>query len=152
MYPDEMVKAFGAELGLDLEMDDSDSCTFSVDKFTITLTVLQELESIALTADLGDPPPEKLENLYRLMLESNYLFNATGGATLSVNGENGHIALCDLFRCMGADAAAFSKKVEHFVNTCEAWSKIVAEYRYKVENFKDDLEGTLIPENFLLRA
>lgn len=140
MYPDEILKTFGADLGLELEMDDSGSCTFSVDRFTITLTVLQELESIALTADLGDPPPEKLENLYRLMLESNYLFNATSGATLSVNGENGHIALCGLFQCREADAAAFSSTVERFANTCETWSKIVAGYRYRVENFKDDLE------------
>ena len=151
MYPDEILKAFGADLGLELEMDDSGSCTFSADRFTITLTVLQEFESIALTADLGDPPAEKLENLYRLMLESNYLFNATSGATLSVNGENGHIVLCGLFRCVGADADAFSRTLERFVNTCETWTKIVAEYRYSVENFKDDLERpNLSDNNFLL--
>ena len=152
MYPEEIIKAFGAGLGLDLETDASGSCTFSADSFTVTLTALQGPENIALTADLGDPPPEKLENLYRLMLESNYLFNATGGATLSINGENGHIVLCCIFPCRGADADAFPSAVERFVNVCESWSKIVAGYRYRVETSQNDSDRNMLQGIHFLRV
>ena len=47
MYGDELIKAFAKILGLELELDDSGSCTLSSDDFTITFTDLRGLESIA---------------------------------------------------------------------------------------------------------
>lgn len=152
MYGDELIKAFAKNLGLELELDDSGSCTFSSDDFTITFTDLRGLESIALTADIGLPPPEKLENLYKFMLEANYLFNATSGATLAINAGSGHVALCSIFTYRGADADVFAHAVERFVNTCESWSKIVAQYRYRVETSQDEPEMNLLQQEFLLRA
>ncbi len=140
MYGDELIKSFGSSLGMDLEPDGSGSCSFSADGFTVTLTSLQETDSIALTADLGAPPPEKLENLYRFMLEANHLFQGTGGATLSISGENGHIFLCSMFSCAGADGESFARAVQRFANTCEAWTKIVGGYRSRVENFAEEPE------------
>ena len=130
----ELIRAFGERIGLGLELDDSGSCAFSSDGITITMTALEELESIALTADLGNPPPEKPDILYRQMLEANYLFNATAGATLSLNGENGHACLCSLFPCRAAVAEEFFAAAERFASVCEAWFKIVANYRWRVEN------------------
>ncbi len=138
MYPEELIKAFGKGMGLELEPDDSGSCTFAADSFSITLTALPELECIALTADLGDPPPEKPEALYRMMLEANHLFHATNGATLSVNGENGHIALCSIFPSISADAKSFTAAVERFANTCEAWSGIIEKYRSRAEDLPEE--------------
>ena len=152
MYGDELIKAFAKNLGLELELDDSGSCTFASDDFTITFTDLRELESIALTADIGLPPPEKLEKLYKFMLEANYLFNATSGATLSINADSGHVALCSIFAYRGADADVFAHAVERFVNTCESWSKIVAQYRYGVETSQNEPEVNSQQEEFMVRV
>ncbi len=152
MYGDELIRSFGSGMGLDLELDGSGSCTFSADGFSVTLTALQELDSIALTADLGEPPPEKLENLYRIMLEANHVFHATNGATLSVDGDSGHISLCSIFHCADADGDSFAKAVERFANTCEAWSKIVAQYRWRVEELRDEPGEDSLPVGDLLRV
>ena len=39
---------------------------------------LRELDTIALIGDLGEPPPERLEVLYKTMLQANHLFGRAG--------------------------------------------------------------------------
>ena len=43
-----------------------------------------------------------------------------------------------MLSCSAAEADKFYDAVELFANACETWSKIVAGYRYRVENFQDE--------------
>ena len=39
----------------------------------VSIHDLRELSAVALVGDLGEPPPERLEALYKAMMEANYL-------------------------------------------------------------------------------
>ncbi len=44
---------------------------------------VSEHHLVLMSADLGEPPPDGGEKLYRTMLEANNLFAGTAGATLA---------------------------------------------------------------------
>ena len=123
------IKALGEKIGLDLELDSASSCTFQTDGFSVTITHLVEIDRIALTGDLGDVPPQRPENLFRLMLEANYLFSATAGATLSLNGDNQHFALCRVITPSLQNENWLYSEVEEFVSICEKWLEIITNFR-----------------------
>ena len=54
---------------------------------TVWMQGYDERGVVLTGADLGAPPPERLERLYRAMLEGNDLFRDTGGATLSIDNK-----------------------------------------------------------------
>lgn len=124
----ELIGALGAKLGLDLALEDG-ACALEADGFRVTIHDLPELEAIALVGDAGEPPPERLEGLYRAMLESNHLFRDTAGATLSVDPATGRVSLCRMVPCRLLDGDGFVAVAEQFVNTLEVWARIVREYR-----------------------
>lgn len=60
---------------------------------TVLLQGFDERGAVLMTADLGAPPPERLERLFRSLLEANDLFRDTGGATLSLDPATGRVRL-----------------------------------------------------------
>ena len=88
----EIIRAFGEKLGIELELDNANSCSFQADDVVVTITALSEIDQIVISGDLGTPPAEQLEHLYKMMLEANHLYTSTFGATLSLNSENDHFA------------------------------------------------------------
>ncbi|MBR5733996.1 MAG: type III secretion system chaperone [Desulfovibrionaceae bacterium] len=129
MDASEIIKAFGAKLGIGLEFDADNVCSFEADGLSVTIHNLREIDTIAITGDLGDPPPWSLEDLYRTMLEANYLFRDTSGASLSFNPESGRFALCRAMPCKALDGESFFSEAERFVSTLEMWARIVRDYR-----------------------
>lgn len=128
MLGERLIKAFGQKIGLELELDESHSCTFEADNTQITLTYLPETEEIMLLGRLAVLPVEGREPLLLQLLRANYLFNSTHGATLSINPETDEIALCKMLPCMVVDDSSFYTLLEHFVNTAELYANIINTY------------------------
>ena len=125
----ELVKELARRTGAALELDETGACSFEADGLAVEIVPLPELDSIALSGDLGEPPPQEVSRLYRLMLEANRNFAATFGATLSLDGATGRFALCKVLPLKAHDGESFAREVERFLNTQEAWAKIVRDWR-----------------------
>ena len=150
----ELIKKFGEKIGVNISSDDDNIYTFEVDEMIISFHILPELDSIVLTGDIGEPPPENLENLYKVMLEAQYLFNGTAGATISLNAENNRFSLCKALSCKIMDGDSLYEEAEHFVNTLEVWAKLVKDYRgvaSKAEEVKAD-DAPQFDANSFIRA
>ena len=78
MDTQELIGRFGEKIGISLSLEDG-ACAFEADGSLITVNDLPEVGAIALSGDLGEPPPERLEALYRTLLEANHLFRETAG-------------------------------------------------------------------------
>ena len=129
MEASEIIKAFCEKIGVGFEPDADGSVTLDVDGATVIISDLREINAVALVGDLGEPPPERLDALYKLMLEANHLFGGTAGATISCNPKTGHFALCRVMPCAVLDGDSFYAEAERFVSTLESWSKIVRDFR-----------------------
>ena len=124
-----IIRSFCEKVGIGYEPDADGTCSFDADGLLVTISDLRERNVVALVGDLGEPPPERLEDLYKTMLEANHLFCGTGGATISLDAETGRFALCRILPSVALDVNSFYAEAERFVSTLETWSKIISEYR-----------------------
>ena len=130
---DEMVDSVGAALGIELQVDD-DVCAFAVDEqdghyMPVLMQHIAEKGIVLVWADLGEPPPQGLELLYKTMLEANDLYAGTGGAILALSDSSGHFRLqrYDMLAALDGDRAR--EIIESFVSTLEKWRAVVRDYR-----------------------
>ncbi len=131
---DELMAETGRKLGVDLVTYDG-LTQLMIDDMEISISEIAERESVVLSGSLGEPPPQGLAPLYRAMLEANYGFAGTAGATLAVNPENGELTLTRLAPLALLDAEGFLALLEGFANVLEAWRKLVADYRPNAADF-----------------
>lgn len=87
-----------------------------------------EIHRVLLSADLGEPPPEGAETLFRTMLEANHLFTGTAGATLSLDAASGR------FRLQKAElpdelANDVDGHLLSFIETALNWRRAIEDYR-----------------------
>lgn len=123
----ELIADIAKRIGL--EYDGGDTFSFEADGLVVAISSLPELDAVALTGDVGEPPPERLEGLYKTLLGANHFFGGTAGATISLDPDNGRIALCRTLPLATLDGEKFYAEVERFVNTAETWAKVVSDYR-----------------------
>ena len=129
MEANELIESLGARVGVELSLDDAGVCAIEADGLPVAINYLPEIGQIVLLGDIGTPPPERLEGLYKTLLAANHMFAGTGGSTLSLDAESGRIELCRAVHIALSDADSFYGEVENFVNTAHSWRGVVADYR-----------------------
>ena len=129
----DIIAALSKEMGAEIETEGGFCAirTSGVAENGVTI-LMQPLEGqgeMLTTADLGEMPPESLERLYRMMLEANDLFRDTGGATLSISPDTGHVRLQrhDPFDALAEKGPA--NALMDFANVAETWAGLVRDYR-----------------------
>ncbi len=121
----QLIQNLGSKLGLELELDESNSCAFEIDDMYLTISLLEETNEIDLTCDLGSLPEKNAEPLLLKLLEANYQHQETHGSTLSVNNLTGRAALCNLLPADIIDDDSFDEILNQFINTAEFYTKII---------------------------
>src|SRR6478735_1182980 len=84
-----LVGEFGAEIGLpNLTIDGEGFCSLTFDgKVTVNLQLSESKDQIVLFAELGVVPTEDRAETYEALLKANFFWQATHGATLSLEGD-----------------------------------------------------------------
>ena len=80
-------------------------------------------------ADLGLPPPERRDALGRAVLEANFLYQGTGGASFALNPADGHLHLQRYDWLARLDADRALEALTRFADTVAAWRRIIADCR-----------------------
>ena len=129
----ELIATLSKELGGEIEIE-NDTCAVRTgedarDAVTILLQGFDERRALLMTANLGQPPPEQLERLYRTILEANDLFRDTCGATLSVNPATGNVRLQRFDPYEVLSEVGLSRALRLFADVATAWARIVRDYR-----------------------
>ena len=138
---DDIIAALSKEMGAEIEVEggfcavrtatghQAPGANHQASGVTILMQNLEGRDEMLTTADLGEMPPERLERLYRMMLEANDLFRDTGGATISINPDTGHVRLQrhDPFDVLAEKGPA--NVLMDFANVAETWAGIVSDYR-----------------------
>jgi hypothetical protein len=129
----DLVAALSKELGMEIEIE-NDACavrTGAADGASVTILLqgFDDRGTVLATADLGEPPPERLERLFRSLLEANDLFRDTGGATLSLDPSTGHVRLqrFDAFDALAEVGPA--KAFVAFADFAATWAEIIRDFR-----------------------
>ena len=121
-----LIAALGGKLGVELD-GTGGACGLEVDGVDV---VLQDAGDMLLVhTDLGEPPPQDPAALFRAMLEANFLYGGTGGATLAVSPSDGHAHLQKYTWIERLDAEGALLFVDRFAETAARWKTLLADYR-----------------------
>ena len=96
-------------------------------------------EAVVGVAVIGEPPPEKREAFYEMLLEANTQVYGTLGVALSKLPDTGEIALIGGLPFKDLEVKEFCKSLDEFVSKAEEW-------RETVENFRPAAEEAAIME------
>ena len=96
---------------------------------TVWMQGYDERGVVLTGADLGAPPPERLERLYRAMLEGNDLFRDTGGATLSIDPDTGRVRIQRFDTLDALEEVGPAKAFAAFADVAAAWAKAIRDFR-----------------------
>ena len=129
----ETIAALSQKLGVEIVVE-GDACALRAKakdgtSVTIWMQGYDERGAVLMGADLGVPPPERLERLYRAMLEGNDLFRDTGGATLSVNPYTGRIRLQRFDTLDAIEEVGPAKALVAFADVAAIWAKVISDFR-----------------------
>ena len=104
-------------------------CGVNADGVPIIMRYIESYGIVYIHADLGEPPPQGLEALYRKILESNHAFQATSGATLSINPRDGHVCIQHYIRLEVLDIKLAVDRFNLFVDAATVWRDYLADFR-----------------------
>ena len=149
----ELIRGLAEKAGIagEVEFDDEERCLLEFDGMGVVIQGVDAAHAVAFVAPVGEPPPERPERLYRMLLEANHVFGETGGATLSVNPDGGYVYLCRQLDVRSLDVDEFAKALEQFLNALETWRTRVGDYRARPEDEPSAAEGapSSFPDAFL---
>lgn len=138
---EELIGGLGKAIGMELTVQDG-LCGVKADGVPVVMRYIEPYAIVYIHADLGVPPPEGLEAVYRKLLESNHAFQGTSGATLSVNPRDGHVCLQHYIRLEVLDVALAVERFNVFVDAVKAWRDYLADFR-PMEESKIDIRSML---------
>ena len=125
---DDLLNGVGQAIGVPLQNTEG-ACAIGVDDMQITLQYLEEVGQVSTFGEIGEPPPQGLEQLLSAMLNANHLFMGTGGSTISRDPESGKFFLCRYDSLALISVEDFVGIIEKFVNVLETWRRLVDDYR-----------------------
>ena len=140
---EDAIASLGSDLGMDLAVEDgvAEFVATSEDggeRIEVSISEMGDGASAALCADLGEMPDKGADELMFRMLEANHMFDATGGATLSV--EDGRAKLERYVGIVAFQRGYGTNVVLPFVETARKWRRVIAGDGERVEEVFGSLD------------
>lgn len=127
-----LIRQFAERFGIQVPEVVDDAAAFNADGMPFFLMrVAQEGESeyLVVAADLGEPPPERLEKLYQALLDAGHNFAGAGGGVFARNPNDGHIWLQLREAYATIDIETAISKVKTLGDAAMNWRSIIREFR-----------------------
>lgn len=136
----EFIHQFAERFGIEAPEIVDDAAAFDADgmPFFLMLAAKEgDIEYLVVAADLGEPPPQRLEKLYQKLLDASHNFSVAGGGVLARNPGDGHIWLQSREPFALLDIETAISKVKKLGDAAISWRYIIRDFR----------EGASIPES-----
>lgn len=125
----ELMKQFAEKCGVkDVTIED-DGVALEIDG--VVFAFLHDPSSALLTvvADLGQQSIDANGPFGAMMLQANFLFEATRGATLFQNPDNKSFGLQQQYRLVYLDVDTLAAEVEKLANVADEWKEVLSGIR-----------------------
>ena len=122
-----LIGEFGGSIGIpDLRLDEENRCNLMFDDVAVSFELSHSGESLYIYSYLGDAPNENPEKVYARLLDANYIFKHTRGATLGMEESSKKIVLIREYNLRIMRLTDFEAVVETFVDLAEYWKRRIA--------------------------
>ena len=121
MELNELMSAFAEKLGIEGIAVENGTCSLTIDDIPMEFTESPDGLAVVGVAVIGEPPPEKREAFYEMLLEANTQVYGTQGMLI------GGLPFKDL------EIKEFCKCLDEFVSKAEEWRETVENFRPAAE-------------------
>ena len=133
MELNELMSAFAEKLGIEGIAVENGTCSLTIDDIPMEFTESTGGEAVIGVAVLGEPPPDKREAFYEMLLEANTQLYGTQGIALGKSPDTGEIILIGGLPFKGLELQEFCKDLDEFVSKAEEWRETVENFRPAAE-------------------
>ena len=133
MELENLMSAFAEKLGIEgVEVKDG-TCSLTIDDIPMDFTESPDGLAVVGAAVIGEPPPEKREEFYEMLLRANTQLYGTQGIALGESPDTGEIILIGGLPFKGLEMEEFCKDLDEFVSKAEEWRETVENFRPAAE-------------------
>ena len=133
MELEQLMSAFAETLGIEgIEVKDG-ICSMTIDDIPMEFTESPGGEAVVGAAVVGEPPPDKREAFYEMLLEANTQLYGTQGIALGKSPDTGEVMLIGGLPFKGLEVKEFCKCLDEFVSKAEEWRDTVENFRPAAE-------------------
>ena len=124
-----ILASFGESLGIsNLKFDEDNYCCLLFDEVCINLEADVKTGQIFFNSPLGPIPENGDQAFFEMLLEANYFYRETGGASLAMNRDANIVQLIYSIPYQGLDLVQFEQIMESLVNLSESWTQKILVY------------------------
>jgi len=117
-----------------LSLDEEGHCILLFDdKVILNMELDEERSQLVVYAYLGMAPPDHRERVYELLLQSNFFWRETKGATLALDRQTQTLVLLYAFPLPLRHPETFEDELAVFVEIAEHWIRQLDEILLQVE-------------------
>ena len=132
---DNLIKALADKLGDNAIIKDSDvQYTVQMQDFLLMVHKLESSSQLLLCTSIAPVPEHNRQKLYLRLLQGQYFFQETAGATLSVDNEEKFIALQYVQHLSALSPDVFINVVERFMQAAQYWQEICMSFANEQTN------------------
>ena len=121
-----LIEALAEKLGIEIT-DEGGATAVGIDGLTVLLHQADD-DLLLLHADLGEIPADGRDALAVAALRANFLYQGTGGSTLAINPQNGHLHIQKYNWLERLDPDKALDTLSRFADTSLTWQKLLADY------------------------
>ena len=149
MEYNELMQGFADAFGVK-EMEIEDGVTaLDIDGTVVAFLHEDNTDAVILAAEIGTPPPDADGHFVMTVLQANFLYRSTDGATIAINPENGAYVIQRSEPLGSLDVASLSSKVEALVNAAENWRQILHGFQEAEQALEEqDASMPSLPQDF----
>ena len=129
----ELTTAFAAKMGIDGLTVEDGVCSMTIDDIPMDFTETPDGLAVVGVAVVGEPPPDKREAFYEMLLQANTQLYGTKGIALGKSPDTGEIMLIGGLPFKGLELQEFCKDLDEFVSKAEEWREALEYVRPAAE-------------------
>ena len=119
----ELIEGFAGRHNVEGLGIEDDAVALDIDG--IVITIVSAGEKLAMSADIGDPPPEGAGVFANLLLEANL----QSDMVFAKHAESGAYVIMRRLSFYSLDVDVFDAALESFVNQAETWRRLLVDFR-----------------------
>lgn len=115
---------FGNALGLEgLSLDDKGYCCLSFDELLVHIEAVGDSALVLLYSSVGVVPEDAAPAIYRSLLDANYFFQGTAGATCGLDQAAGTVVLTRVVDTAPMQVLDWEGVIQGFVDAAESCTR-----------------------------
>lgn len=145
-----LLQELKSELGEGAVKEDNDhQYSLILDEYWVMVHLQPDEEQILVAASLGPLPEGDKGELFKAMLQGQYFYHQTSGATLAVDDDSSFVVLQCLLPLPLINKEILVRSLEKFLNTADAWRQKLQSYGQEQQSADRTGEDPLVYSNSL---